>query len=316
MNWKYSIIVGLICFGLGVIVGYLISGYPTLRDILNLVPSALTMLGGLGVISIIRERHKERNQKKRDHSIKLVDRELKLRTNTYVGFDNNSLKLCINGMKSSDKTYEDYSNEIETHLEKGYSEIWVHKKECASIINNHNDLAKLLSDTTKEEIIKEINKRDLSLTEWNRKGQSPINYFVPEDLFIDVEMIIQSSYKQLFNIDHYCAIEQKNFGLKSNTKEDLLRDVIILQHPERFKWGLAIFHHFAESNLNDIETLKLIIEVAVNAALTNDNFNKLKKYKKDAEGEYTLFLRGVTEIIKSVENDYLLEGRCEICKNY
>ena len=64
MNWKYSTIIGLICFGLGVTVGYLISGYPTLREILNLVPSALVLLGGFEVVSIVRDLYREKSKKR------------------------------------------------------------------------------------------------------------------------------------------------------------------------------------------------------------------------------------------------------------
>lgn len=308
MNWKYSIIVGLICFGLGVIVGYLISGYPTLRDILNLVPSVVATLGGLGVISFISEYNRERNKKKRDYSIKLVDKELKHRTNTYVGFDNDSLKLCINGLKSSIQTYEDYSKEIDIHLETGYPEVWNHKNECDFFINNHNDLAKHLLGTTKEEILREIEKRNISLTEWNGKGQSPINYFAPEYLFADVEYIIQYSYERFFNIDQYCIIDKSNNSLKSNTNGELLDNMIVAQYPEYFKWKLTINHLFAEGEKNDIEELKLIIKLTLNFALTNDDFNKLKKYKKDAEREHTLFLDAIIKIIKSVENGIPLKG--------
>lgn len=319
MNWKYSIIVGLICFGLGVIVGYLISGYPTLRDILNLVPSAVAIVGGLGVISIISEYYRERNKKKRDYSIKLVDKELKLRTNTYVGFDKDSLKLCIKEPKkepkSSIQTYEDYSKEIDIHLETGYPEVWNHKNKCDFFINNHNDLAKHLLDTTKEEILREIEKRNLSLTEWNGKGQSPIKYFVPKYLFADVEYIIQYSYERFFNIDQYCTIDNSDNSLKSNTNGELLGPMIVAGYPEYFKWKLTIKHKFAEGDKNDIEELKQIIKLTLNFAITNDDFNKLKKYKKDAEREHTLFLDAIIKIIKSVESGIPLKGECKICKN-
>ena len=319
MNWKYSIIVGLICFELGVIVGYLISGYPTLRDILNLVPSAVAILGGLGVISYIREHYRERNKKKRDYSIKLVDKELKLRTNTYVGFDKDSLKLRIKEPKkepkSSIQTYEDYSKEMDIHLETEYPEVWNHKNECEFFINNHNDLAKHLLDTTKEEILREIEKRNLSLTEWNRKGQSPINYFIPKYLFADVEYIIQHSYERFYNIDQCCIIDNSDNSLKSNTNGELPTAMIVAQYPENIKWKLTIIHQFAEGDKNDIEELKQIIKLSLNFALKNDDFNKLKKYKKDAKSEHALFLDAIIKIIKSVENGIPLKGECKICKN-
>ena len=320
MNWKHFLIIGLICFGLGVIVGYVISGYPTPRVILNLVPVALAILGGLEVVSIVRDLYKEKSKKKGDHSKKLVDKELKLITNTFIGSsDDYNLKLCIEGRQFATQTYDVYSNEVAAHLEKGYSEVWKHKIKCDSFIDNHNDLAKILLDITKEEILKQIKKRNLSLIEWDGRGQSPINYFLPEYLFKDVGYVIQSSYERSFDIDQYCTISQSNNNSKSTTNGDILNNVITSNYPEycNIKWKLTIISFFAESsNKTDIEELKQIIKETLNVILAKDDFGRLKKYKNYAEGEHRSFLKGIADIIKNIENDIPLNGKCEICKKY
>jgi len=263
----------------------------------------------------IKQNEKTKNEKL-SHSKKLVDNELKLRTDTYVGFyDNDSLKLCIKRLKPSDQTYEDYSKEIDAHLEDEYYEVWNHKKECDSFISKHNDLAKRLLDTTKEEILKEINKRNLSLTEWDERGKSPINYFIPKYLFLDVAYVIQSSYERLYDIDQHCVIGPSDNSLKPNTNRDILNDTIVAQYPEHFKWKLTINRYFAEGDINDIEKLKQIIKGTLNNALRKDDFIELRIYKKNAEEEHGLFLNGIIEIIKSVENDIPLKGKCKICGN-
>ena len=323
MNWKYYFIIGF-CFGLAIIVEYLISGHSILRYITNLVPSALVILvvGGvakfIGVDGIIyvREYLEERNEKKRDHSQKLVDKKLKSITNTHVSSYDKSLELYINGQRSSGKTYDDYSIEIKTHLEKGYSEILAHKTKCNSIIDNHNNLAKLFLDFTNGKILKEVNERNLSLIKWNLEEPTPINYFIPEYLFADVEDIIKSSYERFFDIDRYCVISLNDIDLKSYNNNNLLVNIIIDSYPERFKRKLKIHHHFAEGDMNDIKTLKQIIKEIVVDALKNDDFNTLRKYKTDAVNEYNLFLNGIHEIIKSVENGTPLEGKCNICEKY
>jgi len=76
--------------------------------------------------------------------------------------------------------------------------------------------------------------------------------------------------------------------------------MIVAEYPEYFKWKLTINHKFAEGDKNDIEELKQIIKLTLNFALTNDNFNKLKQYKKDAEGEHTLFLDAINKIISII----------------
>ena len=145
MTRNNFIIVGLISFGLGATVGYLISGYPTLRTILNLVPPAVAILLLSVSISVIREKHNKKYESKMKHSKKLVDKELKYITNAHVSSGKGRLELYINEQRSSDKNYDDYSIEIEKHFEKGYQEMWAHKTECASIIDNHNDLASVMS---------------------------------------------------------------------------------------------------------------------------------------------------------------------------
>lgn len=320
MNWKYSIIIGLICFGLGLIVGYLISGYSTLREIFNFVPFALAILGGFEVVSIVRDLIREKRKKRGDHSKKLVDKELRFMTNTFIGFsDDNSLELCIKGRQLNTQTYGNYSDEVDAHLEKGYSEVWKHKIERDSFINNHNDLAKFLLDITKEEILKQIKKRNISLIKWDGMGQSPKNFLILESLFKYVVHVVQSSYRHSFDIDQYCIISQINNNSKSTTNEDILQNVITFNYPEysNIKWKLTANCHFAESsNKTDIEELKKIIKETLDVLLTKDDYSRLKKYKNYAEGKHTSFLTGITEIIKNIENDIPLKGKCEICKKY
>ena len=215
MNLKCSIIIGLIFFGLGVIVGYLISGYPTLREIFNYVPFAVVIFILTQGAIIVREKNKDKSKKKGDHSKKLGDKELKLIANTSIGSsDDYSLKLCIEGRPYGEQTYDDYLDEVATHLEKGYSELWEHKIKRDSIINNHNNSAKLLLDTTKEKILTEIEKRNLPLKECDDRGQSPINYFTPKYLFKDICYIIRKSYIRSFDIEQCCTISEISVNSK------------------------------------------------------------------------------------------------------
>ena len=285
--------------------------------------AVLEIVGGgfsyyLIMLRINHEKKETKEKKKLDHSKLLIDKELKFRTNTFIDFsDDDNLELCIKETPIDTQTHENYSNEINVHLEKGYSEVWKHKTKCDSIINNHNNLAKLFLDTTKEEIIKEIEKRNLSLIEWNGKGQSPRKYFIPEYLFLDVENIIQCSYFVSFNIEEYFAINQSDINLNSKTNEDIIvTSTIIEQYPERFKWELIINHKFAESDFNDIKELKQIIKAILNVTFTKDDFSKLKKYKKDAKREHDLFKNGIIDIIKNVDNDIPLKEKCRRCENY
>ncbi len=89
------------------------------------------------------EREKQK-QKKLHHSKIFVEKDLVFRKDTLVGFyDNNSLKLCIKGgIPSNIQPYDDYSEEVNTHLERGYySEIWEHIIKRDAYIKVHNVLA-------------------------------------------------------------------------------------------------------------------------------------------------------------------------------
>ena len=299
MNWKYSIIIGLICLGVGVIGGYLISGYSTLRDIFNLVPFAVVLFILSQGVSIVRVKYRDKSKKKRDHSKKLCDKELKIIANTSIGSsDDYSINLCIEGRPSDVQTYDVYSDSVAAHLEKGYSELWEHKIKCDDIINSHNKSAKLLLDTTKEKILTEIEIRNLPLKEWDNRGKSPINYFIPKYLFKDVCYVIRNSYIHSFDIEQNSTIS--DFSVDSN-----------------IKWDLSINSKFAvSSNKTDVEELKQIIIETLNVVLTMDDFSKLKISKNNAEAEHHSFLKGIKEIIQNIDNDIPLEGKCEICKKY
>lgn len=339
MRWKDGIIIALISFGLGIIAGYLLHGYPTSESIRNWVIGGLSFAVVVELVGFLREWYKDRKEekskqkekleqemaKKREkkekdklsHSQKLVDKELKLITGTFIGFsDAHSLKLCNKGRLFNAQTYENYSNEVNTHLEKGYSEVWKHKTDCDSCINNHNTLAEVLLDATKEEILKEIKERNLSLIEWNGEGQPPIKYFVPDYLFVDVGYVIQSSYERIFDIDQYYVINLSDNSSNPTTNGEYLRDQLAIPYPEYCKWKLKFNHVLAEGDKNVMEELKRIIKAALNIALTKDDFSKLKNYKKDAEREHNFFYKEIIEIIKNVDNGIPLNDECKICKNY
>lgn len=320
MDLKRYLVVGLISFGFGVLVGW----HPTFESIRNYLITGISIglivaLGALGVeiLGLLSQNREKKEKAKLSHSQKLVDKELKPITDSHIRFyDSHSLKLYVEGLKSSDQTYDNYSNEVNAHLEKGYPEVWKHKTECESIIKNHNALAKLLLNATVEEILKEINKINLSFIEWNGKGQPPKKYFAPEYLFIDVGYVIQYSYERIFDIDQYYVINLSDNSSNPTTNGEYLRDQLAISYPEYCKWKLKFNHVLAEGDKNVMEELKRIIKAALNIALTKDDFSKLKNYKKDAEREHNFFYKEIIEIIKNVDNGIPLNDECKICKNY
>ncbi|RZB29509.1 MAG: hypothetical protein AEth_01144 [Candidatus Argoarchaeum ethanivorans] len=250
-------------------------------------------------VSIARVKYRDKSKQKRDHSKKLCDKELKIIANTSIGSSNDySLNLCIEGRPSGVQTYDVYSDPVAAHLEKGYPELWKHKIECDSIINSHNKSAKLLLDTTKEKILKEIENRNLPLKKGDYGEQSAINYFIPRYLFKDICYVIQNSYIPSFDIEQNYTIHETSVDSK-------------------IKWNLSINSRFAvSSNKTDVEELKQIIKETLNVVLTTDDFSKLKIYKNNAEVEHDSFLKGIKGIIQDIDNDIPLKGKCEICKKY
>lgn len=293
---RHSIVISLISIGLGVIIGYLLHGHPTFESIKNWIIAGVSFAVIIEVLQLLAEWFKERKEKLQRHSERLVEKDIRFRTGTYIGFDDDhSLKLFVKekGARSFDAPdYENYSKEVDAHLESGYKKVWKHRQERDSLIINHNVLAKLLLNTTKEKIKGEIEKKKTPLIEWNGTDQpQPKNYFIPERLSIDFGYAIHDSYERPYDIDQYCVV-----------------------HGDNNRWELTINHEFAGSdNENEMEEIKQIIKDTFNDVIASEDFKKLRIYRKDSEREHSLYVSGINEIIKRVDNDNPLNGRCPMC---
>lgn len=286
------IIVVLISFGFGIVAGYLLHGYPPFESILKWVIGGLSFAVVIELGGLLREWFKERseeqaklNEKMTAHS-KLLYTTLQTLTNKLDFSD---------GLFNSPILFGKYSIEVASHLESGYlKEVCNHKKDRDSLISTYNSLFENFSKSIIKEIDSEIKQKFPSLIEWYGKGQTPMKYFVLEYLSSDIKNSILASYRRTYEISKWCCIKHENN-----------------------KWKVFISHTFAESdNETEAQEIKQIIVTVFDNALIKENFKNLKNYYENVVNKQELFVNAVDVILKNIENDIPLIGKCEICENF
>jgi hypothetical protein len=148
------------------------------------------------------------------HSKLLVDKNLRFRTNLYVGFTYQyDLNLCIKGEPTSYEAYdyEKYLREADDHLERGYwNEVWKYGQERDSLIDDYNNVANPFLKDIVAGIIRKIKQNVPEITKWDGAGQPPATkYIIPEYLSFDVGYVLQYSFERVFDIDTYCLVKQE-----------------------------------------------------------------------------------------------------------
>lgn len=263
----------------------------------------------------------ELEQKMIIHSKILASEELKPMTYTHIGFDFSG-KLVINdpGLFSK-QNYEDYYSEVDEHLKEGYPEVWEHKTNVYTFFNNHNKLLLEIVKETTDNVLNEIKKKILNLVDWDGEDQKPERYFSTKYISLNIQGIIQSSYDRIFEMDKYCCVINDESRWKVIIDYHLERDLLFRLPAYKSKFdNFLVFINgtplAGSDNESEILTVKQIIISILKDAFTKEDFSRLKIYKKDAESEYNLFLKGVTAIIKMIEHNIPLKEKCEICKNY
>lgn len=221
-------------------------------------------------------------------------------------------KLNLNTLPISSNTpTQRYSKEAESHLESGYLiESWEYKKERDRLVGIFNNIVQDFVKNITEKIKTEIGQRVSSLIEYDGKGKTPVKYFNPNYLSSDIGDIVLNSCNKHFDIDRYCIIQQAG---TEPINEEYLKNVLADQYGIG-RWKLAITHYFAESN-NESEMLqvKQIVVAILKDALTGDHFTKIKKYYEDIKNNDELFANSVDDILKKIENDLPLKGKCDSC---
>ncbi len=282
-------IISLISFGIGFVIGW----HPTFESVRNYVTTGISFAILVGVITlvfklweILREEGRERSEKRKNHSKQLFTALQSLTADLYFE----------DGMFIPTSPNEKYLEEAKAHIESGYlKEAWEYYKKRDLSINNYNDIkAQDIFKKTTEKIIKELQQKSPSLIEWNGLGQPPIKYFRPENIFSCVRYIISHSYKQIFPFDNSIQIVlQNNQWLLS------CKSVIV-----------------ASDNKDELLAIKQIIIDDMKKAFDEDDFNVIKKCFNSAINNHDLFVEGIKTVIKEVENDIHLKGKCSICEKY
>lgn len=255
------------------------------------------------------------------HSKELANKELKPITRTRIDFCFDG-RLCIIEQKSSsDESYEDYLKAINAHLEYGYPELWKHKTNSDFNIENHNKLLHKFCLELTNKILNEIKLKIPLLIEWDGNGQVPNKHFNTKYILSNVQGIIQSSYDRIFEIDSNCdVVQDRNIWkviIDYKIDDNLLFKLPIYQSILDKLFVFINGTSLAESDIkDDMAQVTEIVRTVLKDAFTRDIFSKIKEYKKDAETEYGLFLKGIITIIKNIENNIPLKDKCEICKNY
>jgi len=261
--------------------------------IINHIPTISSITVILGVIKLLWDFFEKRRQKKLRFSEIFVEKDLKFRKNSLVGFcDSNSLNLCIMNEKPSNiELCEDYSEEVERLLKQEYYlEIWEHKERRDACIKAHNILAEDFLFNIIEEMRKDFRNSKNPLSEWDLNTKSDENYFIRETLLIDICYVIQSYYNE----------KEKSF--------DFNRLTVTSIKGKTDRWKLSVSQDFAYSNNEDMQDIKEIFRGVIIDYLTKLDFNKLKVDKKNAEKENTFFVKGINGIIKHVQLGNPLKG--------
>lgn len=291
----------IIPFGFGIIFGYLLQ-----------IPSAFSIVisgisGGtmLGLITIFIAWFKERKSRRLKHSMLLVDRNLRSRTKTYIGFADYlkcDLRIQIKNLNYPTAPESDiYSKEVDAHIESGYENLLKIVKKREILISEHDAKAKQFLNDLKSKVMSELKQRIRNISEWNEVGQPQIKYFT-EHLLFEIGCILQLSYEQTTGIgyyDSYFAVG-KAIDQWQTLRWQISRNYVLV----------------ASDNEKEIQEIKQIIIGILVDAVNSEDFKILKNYFQDVRSEHSLFIKEINEIIKDIENDIHLNGRCRICQEF
>lgn len=238
----------------------------------------------------------------REHSKLLLDKNLRFRTKTDIGFVdyfNCDLRIQIKNLDQSTPESDMYSKEVDAHLESGYEKVWNIIRKRDSLISEHDAKAKEFLINLKSKITSELEQRIPNISEWNEVGQPPIKYFTKYLLF-ELGCIVQMFYIGKTYIDSLLKVEQA------------------IDQWKTFRWQISANRILvASDDEKEIEEIREMIMGTLGDAINSEDFKILKKYFEDVKNEHELFKKEINEIIKEVESGSLLIGHCSIsiCRN-
>ncbi len=378
MNLKRYLVVGLISFLFGVIVGYSFHGYPTFESILKWIIGGLSFAivvpMTLEGVKMFFDTYKAKQAKLKHHS----KNELYPAIQTLT--DNLEIGLFI----SSHIPDKKYSNEVYKHITDGYPD-GADKlmKERNYAINRFNSMVHSFIETIIKEIETKTKQKIPYLVEWNGVGQPPLKHFNTKIISEDAGDVIKKSYRQQFEVEEFWHIKSENgrwklyskpeylfcwndvpgkdndrlmeflkkrFGVdwveKASVKSDDSNTInltfkdnsLILKHnKEETKITLQIDDgrtdefimklengrlniynpSIVESDFDsDVKDAKHVIEMVLTNALMGEDFKKIVEYYRDVKYKHELFVSAINEILKYIDNDIYLKGKCEICKRF
>jgi hypothetical protein len=241
MRWKNGIIIAIIFFGIGIIVGYSISGYVLLKNIggtTNIISILLAffvgLFGGSDVLGFISNWFKERKERRIRHEKDLIDTVIK----PWYEHDKGNFVSIAN-----------YPFAIE-HLRTGYYPLWKLKfKDCQSLKNEISEDEKKIKEyienksyTQLEHIFDDEYLFQEEVTEWGKvyvKKEAELIYELLDE-FPDtsklkdnykienskeiIEIIIKD--KTLYEMIERVNKNNKNLNKKSNEFMEDLKKIV------------------------------------------------------------------------------------------
>lgn len=237
----------------------------------------------------------------RDHSMLLLDKNLRFRTKTSIGFENffnSELRIQIQNLHPITPESDMYSKEVDAHLESGYERVRKIMRKRESLISEHNAKAKQFLINVKSKIIMELKQKNY-LNEWDDVGQPPIKYFTKYLLF-EAGAIIQLFYERITDIDTILKVEKSIDRWQTSRWQICYNRVLVATDDEK-----------------EIREMYQMIKGTLVNAINSEDFKILTNYFEKIKAQHALFIPEINDIIKEVENGGLLEGHCgiSICRN-
>jgi len=233
-----------------------------------------------------------------DHYKLLLDKNLRFRTKTYIGFadyEKCDLRIQIISLNfPPPPEYDMYSKEVDAHIESGYENLLKIIKKREFLISEHDAKAKQFLNNLKSKVMNELKERIPNIIEWNGIGQPPIKYFLKYLLF-EVGCIVQFFYERTIDIDQYFKVEQANNRWQIRANNALI----------------------VSDNETELKEITQKIKATLDNAIKSEDFKILKKYFEEVNNQHQLFKKEINQIIKDVESGSLLKGHCDIsiCRN-
>ncbi len=125
----------IIAFVFGIIIGYLIQVPTGFEGYVKYIFGFISLGLIIEVVRMFKDWNKERKEKVLTHSKLLVDRNLRFRANTYIGFVNDfncDLRIQIKNLNQTEPESEKYSKEVDAHLKSKYE-----KGNCSILCGIH-----------------------------------------------------------------------------------------------------------------------------------------------------------------------------------